>query len=146
MKNYDCYIASGWFNPEQANDLENIKKTLDKLNVKYFSPKDEVLCGPDATIEEQDKAFKANVETIDNCKFIVVNTRDKDLGTIFESGYAYAKETPIIYYCEGLQGNFNLMLSRSAIAVATSIDELHTHVAGIILDNKYFVEYKGLIE
>ena len=54
MKNYDCYIASGWFNPEQAKDLENIKETLDKLNAKYFSPKDEILCGPNATIPEQD--------------------------------------------------------------------------------------------
>ena len=146
MKNYDCYIASGWFNPEQAKDLENIKKTLDKLSIKYFSPKDEILCGPTATIPEQDEAFKANVETIDNCRFVIVNTRDKDLGTIFEAGYSYATKTPIIYYCEGLKGNFNIMLSRSGAAVATSIEELYAHVAGIMLDSKYYVEYIGYVE
>ena len=40
MKNYDCYIASGWFNSEQAKDLENIKIALDEFNIKYFSRKD----------------------------------------------------------------------------------------------------------
>ena len=146
MKQYDCYIASGWFNPQQAEDLENIKNTLDKLKVNYFSPKDEVLCGPTATIEEQDEAFKANVETIDSCNFVIVNTRDKDLGTIFEAGYSYATKVPIVYYCEGLKGNFNIMLSRSGAAVATSIEELHMHVAGIMNDSKYYVEYIGYVE
>ena len=146
MKSYDCYIASGWFNPEQARDLENIKKTLDTLDVKYFSPKDEILCGPTATIAEQDEAFKANVETIDNCRFVVVNTRDKDLGTIFEAGYSYAVKTPIIYYCEGLRGNFNIMLSRSGAAVATSVEELSMHVTGIMSNDDYYVEYKGFVE
>ena len=143
MKSYDCYIASGWFNPEQARDLENIKKTLDKLDVKYFSPKDEILCGPTATIAEQDEAFKANVETIDNCRFVVVNTRDKDLGTIFEAGYSYAAKTPIIYYCEGLRGNFNIMLSRSGIAVSTTLGELEDHIIGILENENYYCEYKG---
>ena len=146
MKQYDCYIASGWFNPQQAEDLENIKNTLDKLKVNYFSPKDEVLCGPTATIEEQDEAFKANVETIDSCNFVIVNTRDKDLGTIFEAGYSYATKVPIVYYCEGLKGNFNLMLSRSSAAVATSVDELEIHIKEMMKNNNYYSEYKGYIE
>ena len=146
MKQYDCYIASGWFNPQQAKDLENIKNTLDKLKVNYFSPKDEILCGPTATIEEQDDAFKANVETIDSCSFIIVNTRGKDLGTIFEAGYSYATNVPIVYYCEGLKGNFNLMLSRSGAAVATSVDELEIHIKEMMKNNNYYSEYKGYVE
>ena len=146
MKQYDCYIASGWFNPQQAKDLENIKNTLDKLKVNYFSPKDEILCGPTATIEEQDDAFKANVETIDSCSFIILNTRGKDLGTIFEAGYSYATNVPIVYYCEGLKGNFNLMLSRSGAAVATSVDELEIHIKEMMKNNNYYSEYKGYVE
>tara|TARA_Y100000310_G_scaffold108950_1_gene107310 strand:- start:1559 stop:1999 length:441 start_codon:yes stop_codon:yes gene_type:complete len=146
MKNYDCYIASGWFNPEQAKDLENIKIALDELNIKYFSPKDEVLVNPTEGPEAQERAFKANTVNITNGKFIIVNTRDKDLGTIFEAGYAYASGVPIIYYCEGLRGMFNLMLSRSGRAVATNIEELKEHVIGIISNNDYYIEYDGTIE
>ena len=146
MKNYDCYIASGWFNPEQAKDLENIKIVLDELNIKYFSPKDEVLVNPTEGPEAQERAFKANTVNITNGKFIIVNTRDKDLGTIFEAGYAYASGVPIIYYCEGLRGMFNLMLSRSGRAVATNIEELKEHVIGIMSNNDYYIEYDGTIE
>ena len=146
MKNYDCYIASGWFNSEQAKDLENIKIALDELNIKYFSPKDEVLVNPTEGPEAQESAFKANTVNITNGKFIIVNTRDKDLGTIFEAGYAYASGVPIIYYCEGLRGMFNLMLSRSGRAVATSIEELKKHVTGIMSNDDYYIEYDGTIE
>ena len=53
---------------------------------------------------------------------------------------------PIIYYAEGLTGNFNLMLSRSGRAVATNIEELKEHVTGIMEDLTYEKEYVGFIE
>ena len=143
---YDCYIASGWFNENQARDLENIKTTLDGLGVKYFSPKDEIVAKRDATLEEQEMIFKGNVDAITGGKFVVCNTRDKDLGTIFEAGFSYASGVPLIYYAEGLQGNFNLMLSRSGRAVATNVDELKEHVKGIMENPSYEKEYVGFIE
>jgi nucleoside 2-deoxyribosyltransferase len=143
---YDCYIASGWFNENQARDLENIKSTLDEMGVKYFSPKDEIVAKRDATLEEQEMIFKGNVDAITSGKFTVCNTRDKDLGTIFEAGFSYASGIPIIYYAEGLQGNFNLMLSRSGRAVATNVDELKEHVKGIMENPKYEKEYIGFVE
>ena len=143
---YDCYIASGWFNENQARDLENIKSTLDEMGVKYFSPKDEIVAKRDATLEEQEMIFKGNVDAITGGKFVVCNTRDKDLGTIFEAGFSYASGVPLIYYAEGLQGNFNLMLSRSGRAVATNVDELKEHVKGIMENPSYEKEYVGFIE
>jgi hypothetical protein len=53
---------------------------------------------------------------------------------------------PIIYYAEGLQGNFNLMLSRSGRAVATNVEELKDQVAQIMENPDYEKEYIGLIE
>ena len=143
---YDCYIASGWFNENQARDLENIKQTLDELGVKYFSPKDEIVAKPDASKEEQEMIFKGNVDAITSGKFVVCNTRDKDLGTIFEAGFSYASGIPLIYYAEGLTGNFNLMLSRSGRAVATNVNELKEHVKGIMENSEYEKEYIGLVE
>ena len=143
---YDCYIASGWFNENQARDLENIKQTLDELGVKYFSPKDEIVAKPDASPEEQEMIFKGNVDAITSGKFVVCNTRDKDLGTIFEAGISYASGVPIVYYAEGLTGNFNLMLSRSGRAVATNVSELKDHVKGIMENPEYEKEYVGFVE
>ncbi len=143
---YDCYIASGWFNENQARDLENIKQALDELGVKYFSPKDEIVAKRDASKEEQEMIFKGNVDAITSGKFVVCNTRDKDLGTIFEAGFSYASGVPIVYYAEGLTGNFNLMLSRSGRAVATNISELKEHVKGIMDNPEYEKEYVGFIE
>jgi len=143
---YDCYIASGWFNENQARDLENIKTALDELGIKYFSPKDEIVAKPDASPEEQEMIFKGNVDAITGGDFVVCNTRDKDLGTIFEAGFSYASNVPIIYYAEGLQGNFNLMLSRSGRAVATNIEELKEHVKGIMENPEYEKEYIGFVE
>ena len=143
---YDCYIASGWFNENQARDLENIKNTLDELGVNYFSPKDEIVAKPDASKEEQEMIFTGNVNAITAGRFTVCNTHDKDLGTIFEAGFSYASGVPIIYYAEGLTGNFNLMLSRSGRAVATNVNELKEHVKGIMENPEYEKEYVGFVE
>ena len=142
----DCYIASGWFNPNQAGDLKKIKAALEDLEVSYFSPKGEIVATPDATAEEQEEIFAGNLLAINNAKFIVCNTRDKDLGTIFEAGFSYGNGTPIIYYAAGLKGNFNLMLSRSGRAVATNVRELKKHIKGFLADPEYREDYVGNIE
>ena len=143
---HDCYIASGWFNENQARDLENIKEALSEVGCRYFSPKDEIVAKPDASKEEQEMIFRGNVDAITDGDFMVCNTRDKDLGTIFEAGFAYASEIPIIYYAEGLSGNFNLMLSRSGRAVATNIEELKDQVSQIMENPDYEKEYVGFVE
>ena len=140
------YIASGWFNEEQSRDLERIKSLLKELSISYFSPKDECLVSSNEKITNQEKVFQDNIEAIQKAPFIVANTRGKDMGTIFECGVAYSNHIPIIYYCEGLKGHFNLMLSRSGRAVATNINELKEYIANIILDPSYNSSYKGKVE
>lgn len=144
------YIASGWFNPTQMNQLESIKSLLSKLGFEIFSPKDSNLVPADAGDNWRQLAFEGNIIAIKNSSFMVCNTQDKDLGTIFESGVAYTSEIPIIYYAEGLSGPFNLMLAQSGVAVATSIEDLESKLsdAGVlqqILD-KDTTSYEGLIE
>ena len=53
-----CYIASGWFSPEWMEELENIKLTLEKHSLDYFSPKDENLCDEDSDVGFQDQVFE----------------------------------------------------------------------------------------
>ena len=76
--------------------------------------------------------------------FLIVNTRDKDIGTIWEAGYAYAKNVPIVYFCQGLPegAKFNLMLARSGIKVCTTFEQLEdyldrVHSTGYLIEEPY---------
>ena len=97
-----CYIASGWFSPEWLEELENIKSILDNLELSYFSPKDENLCSPDADENFQDQVFNGNIKGMEECDWMICNTRNKDMGSIFEAGYFHKLGKPIVYFCAGL--------------------------------------------
>jgi nucleoside 2-deoxyribosyltransferase len=144
-----CYIASGWFNAAWEQEVDDIKEVLDNLGLSYYSPKDENLCGPNATPEEQESAFKENIDNLHHCDWLLCNTRNKDMGTIFEAGYYHSLGKPIVYFCAGLPANapFNLMLSRSGLTVITSIEALGTYLrdckeSGGLLERRY----SGIIE
>lgn len=122
---YDFYIASGFFTPEQIEEIEFIKSELDKRGLTYFSPKDNCVCGNIALKEERQAVFKQNEEGIRNSSMMIVNTNNKDMGTLFESGCAYALGKKIIYVCFqlGKGGQLNLMLSESGVAACTTREE-----------------------
>ena len=80
---------------------------------------------------------------------MLVNTRDKDIGTIWEAGYAFAHKRPIVYFCAGLPegAKFNLMLARSGIKVCTSFEELENYLDRTIETGKLPIEpYSDAIE
>ena len=122
----NVYIASGWFSPEWLQEVEDIKAVLDDLKLDYFSPKDYAIAEATASNDTQKQIFDGNVKHLDICDWMVCNTRNKDMGSIWEAGYFYALNKPIIYFCAGLPpgAKFNLMLSASGVAVCTSIDDL----------------------
>jgi nucleoside 2-deoxyribosyltransferase len=146
-----CYIASGWFSPEWLAELENIKTTLDNLGLDYFSPKDENLCDPDSSVDFQDQVFAGNIRGMAECDWMVCNTRNKDMGTIFEAGYFHSLGKPIVYFCAGLPegAKFNLMLAASGVSVCTSIGHLDDYLSACININDRNlkeVRYGGKIE
>jgi len=139
-----CYIASGWFSPEWMEELENIKTTLDGLGLDYFSPKDENLCDEDSDIGFQDQVFSGNIKGMEECDWMICNTRNKDMGSIFEAGYFHKLDKPIVYFCAGLPpgAQFNLMLAASGLAVCTSIEQLGSYLAackesGSLIEDRY---------
>ena len=144
-----CYIASGWFSPEWLEELENIKSTLDYLGLDYFSPKDENLCKPDDDESTQDQIFNGNILGMEECDWMICNTRNKDMGSIFEAGYFHKLGKPIVYFCAGLPAGaqFNLMLAASGIAVCTSIGQLKSYLRDCKPANRLLeLRYKGAIE
>ena len=139
-----CYIASGWFSPEWLEELENIKTTLDNLELDYFSPKDENLCDEDSDVGFQDQVFAGNIRGMEECDWMICNTRNKDMGSIFEAGYFHKLGKPIVYFCAGLPpgAQFNLMLAASGLTVCTSLDDLGNYLSeskssGTLLSSRY---------
>ena len=127
-----AYLASGWFNPVQAEELTRLENIFDTRS-EYFnlsSPRRIFVCPPNAPKEVQDETFFGNLKHIQHADFLLVNTRDKDIGTIWEAGYAHALNKPIVYFCAGLPegAKFNLMLARSGIKVCTSFEQLENYL------------------
>jgi len=145
----NVYIASGWFSPEWLQEVEDIKGVLDELKLGYFSPKDFAIAEATAGLDTQKQIFDGNVEHLDKCDWMICNTRNKDMGSIWEAGYFYARNKPIVYFCAGLPpgAKFNLMLSASGIAVCTSIQELREYLEVCIHEGRLQRRpYAGLIE
>ena len=125
------YLASGWFSPTQAEELTRLEEICDSREwVDLASPRRIFVCPPDAPKETQDATFDGNLHHIKTADFLIVNTRDKDIGTIWEAGYAYANEVPIVYFCQGLPAGakFNLMLARSGVKVCTSYEQMEDYL------------------
>lgn len=159
-KDWFCYLSSGWFEDKtpgsrDVNAQERTRLTvyscLAKHKINIFSPKDEAIVnqtgGP---LGKQ--ILDANIEAIDKAKFCIVNTEGKDMGTLFEAGYAYAKKVPIIYYWEHADPNakFNLMLAFSGVVVCSSEKELNEFLDLLVEKDFNFLEcereYEGGLE
>ena len=145
------YLASGWFNPTQDAELTQLEKIFDDRadHFELASPRRIFICPPNAPKEVQDETFIGNLHHIETSDFLLVNTRDKDIGTIWEAGYAFAHKRPIVYFCAGLPegAKFNLMLARSGIKVCTSFKELENYLDRTIETGKLPIEpYSDAIE
>lgn len=138
------YLASPFFTEEQVEREERLKAKLRGLGITVLSPKEFCFCPPDASDELREKTFKDNLKHIEEADAIFAITNGKDMGTIFEAGYAYGINKPIIYFCERLSGQFNLMLAQSGSVVLTNdsftLDDIESALSG----NK--VKFEGEIE
>ena len=88
IKNMKVYFASPWFNDDQAEREERVKGKLRELGFNVWSPKDNCVCSRIADEEMRKKVFSDNVENIKSCDTIFAITDGKDMGTIWETGFA----------------------------------------------------------
>jgi len=97
----------------------------------------------------QDQIFSGNIRHLHECDWMLCNTRNKDMGSIFEAGYMNCLDKPIVYFCDGLPegAQFNLMLAASGVAVCRSLVELNAYLERCRQSEKLLVErYQGDIE
>ena len=131
------YIASPFFNEEQKKIVSNIEEICHHNNVDFYSPMKECLYVPGVT--DTKDIFIENIKQIKQCDAVIVVTDGKDVGTLFEAGFAFGIDCQIIYLWLNNKGQkFNLMLKESADAVCLSFETLH-----IVLKN---FEQTGLVE
>lgn len=122
----NIYIAAPFFKPEQIAFVENIEGKLDSLGVSYFSPRSEgTLSEMDAKGRMDTKAgiFKKNITGIEKADIVIAVIDDRDTGTTWEMGYAYASNKPVISISNNDYG-INIMLAESARAHLKSLDEI----------------------
>lgn len=125
------YYAAPWFSPEQADIHARVYNVLVQSGHDVFSPKHACEVKPGATKQQMREAFSMNLKEIGRSHVILAVTDYRDVGTIFECGYAYAVNRPIVYYAETLGDRpFNLMLAESGIAVMRSCPELLEFLSG----------------
>lgn len=141
-KKHHVYVASPFFNPNQITRVALVETLLEKLGYTYFSPRKELVCPPNASDEVRKQTFLSNEEGIKNAEMVIAITDDKDPGTIWEMGCAYANDIPVIGVAFTL-GNmpFNLMLSESCVSTCKTVEELER-----TLVNDERIYYQGLIE
>jgi nucleoside 2-deoxyribosyltransferase len=110
------YIAAPFFNESQLAVVEAIKTVLDQNDIDFFSPKDESMFKQG---DDPREIIDLNCNAITNCNAVIAVTDGKDVGTMFECGYAYAHNIPVIYIWLGHQPGqpFNLMLAASGEVV-----------------------------
>jgi len=137
-KETKVYVAGGWFNDGQMRACRELEDFADKWFENVFKPRVSNLGSSEMSSKQWDDIFQGNLEHIDSAELIIASTVDKDMGTIWECGYAFSKGIPIVYYTPGID-KVNLMLAKSG-KVAKTVEELFT----IIIEGKEVGEDYGI--
>jgi nucleoside 2-deoxyribosyltransferase len=135
------YIAAPFFNPTQLAIVKAIKTVLKENDMEYFSPKDESMFKQG---DDPKQIINLNCLGVRMSDAVIAVTDGKDVGTMFECGYAYSHQIPILYlWLHRKEGQaFNLMLAASG-SVVHKISDIPEALKSISLISEY---YDGLIE
>lgn len=124
------YLASPFFNSEEINKLEMIKTILRGKGLDVFVPNEHQNPHLEfGSLEWRAATFKSDVDAIDNCDIMVaINCQGNydDAGTMWEIGYAFAKEIPVVLF-NNTGETINLMIADSLHSLLTSYDELQEY-------------------
>ena len=125
MKEF-VYIAAPFFNEKQLAFVKVIEDELENEGIEYFSPRSEgVLVGMTEAerCDAKQNIFLKNVEKICEATVIVAVIDDRDIGTLWEMGFAYANHIRTISISNENYG-LNVMLAESVQAHTNSIPNM----------------------
>lgn len=117
------YFCGGWFDPQQEEEHTRLYDLI-KNKFEVFNPRLAGIVSTSDTADRMTNILFGNLKALNECQVVVAITDRKDMGSIWEMGYAYAMKKPIIYYCETLGDKpFNLMLAKTGM-VARNEEQL----------------------
>lgn len=142
------YLASPFFNDEQVERIEFMEALLSELNYDVFSPRKASLITKDSTKQDMVETFNGNVSHIDTADFVLAIMDGSDVGTVWETGYAFKARTPILYFRE-TKNKPNLMLAMSTNLPFIAGDGSREKVREVLTQikdkslEKFIKEFKG---
>ena len=148
----NVYLAGGWFDKFQIEALDYLEEFLSKQDkFKVFAPRKEVKLDGIEASDKMQEVFNINCKHIEEADLIIASTVSKDMGTIWECGYASKCGKPIIYtlFDERFKNvAFNLMLAKSGIAHFTDKMKFIDFLSKLTKDNisKICIKYEGAFE
>ena len=118
------YIAGPFFNPKQVAMISSIEECLADHGLKYYSPRqDGVLLDLSEEARQKSKRdiYLKNVTMIEMCSKMIAVIDDRDIGTIWEMGFAKASGLQIVTISNESYG-LNVMLAESVQAHVLDLD------------------------
>lgn len=94
------YLAGPFFNEEQEERIDYIEGLLEKHHCDVFSPRQASKITKGCSQQDMIDTFNGNVDHIDNADLVLAILDGNDTGTMFEVGYAFAKDIPTLYFNE----------------------------------------------
>lgn len=132
MYKFDFYLAGPFFNEEQRQRMDAIKSCIVGSGLSVADPRE---LGPIIVDSAEERKtpeffkaiFKGNIDGIQDSFGLIACLDDKDIGTAFELGFAYASSPnmPIISITLSGRGT-NVMLSQSVDGHFDSLEGLST--------------------
>ena len=121
---FQAYIAGPFFTPEHRDLIDDIRACCKITDITACSPKDEMMFDKDKP--DPDGILKWNAERIVTSDLVIALTNGRDVGTMFECGFAYARKIPILYvWTDREEGQkFNIMLAASGVGVCYEMRDL----------------------
>ena len=91
------YIAAPFFNLAERWVVEEVRNQLLAMNVPVFSPLHDVGEGPGEVVAPLD------LQGLDECQAVLAILNGADAGTIFEIGYAVARDIPVVGLAQNMR-------------------------------------------
>ena len=157
MRAPKVYLAGPFFNEEQKELIKSVTRALEDAACVVFSPmRDGGICPPDAGPDQVTETYKANVDNIITAEFVfaildyklpdwqALIAIDKtngetvspplslpDTGTVFEMGYAIARQVPVITFSEAEPKRINLMLSEPTEGHVVGVSNIKSAIGAL---------------
>ena len=124
-----AYIASPFFTPEQLEAVKDIEQACEENGVQPLSPRQFLVLKPGASFSERLAVFKDNTEKMKECTIMLAVVDGKDVGTMWEMGYAYAIGRPVVALSMA-QTRMNVMLACGTKGFLEGMDDLRNFLRG----------------